>query len=127
MTSKKTELVWAEDSETTCIGVPRLRALFHERHPTWQISEKRLRRVRVDAMEEFDEAFGGMNEQNLNAADGTVRPIHTEREPGSMAENGIMQIRENGEEIQLLPAMGIFIETGRKFKKDSTGEWVLDN
>ena len=119
------KLVWAEDAETSSLGVPRLRALLHERHPTWQISEKRLRRVRVDAMEEFDEAFSGMNEQNFTAADGTVRTIHTK--PGSTADNGITHISGDGEEFQLLPAIGISIATGRRFKKDSAGEWVLDN
>lgn len=119
--------LWKEDPSTSSLGVPSLRALFRER-TVWEISEKRLRRVRAEAMQEMEEQedFGMLDKrQDFVSAGGIASTVHTQS--GGLMDHGVMHINEKGEELQLHPMIGISIATGRKFKRGQAGEWVLAN
>jgi hypothetical protein len=118
--------LWESQPETKQLGIPKLRALLREQHKDWQIGEKRLRRLRQEVLDDEDGAgmFDGMKQQ-------TITTEHTSQSTMVLTRpelEKVDHINEDGIEYQLIPAIRVMIETGRKFKKDaSTGDWVPAN
>jgi hypothetical protein len=99
--------------ELQALGISSLRALLLEQHKDWQIAEKRLRRIRQDIL-------AGL--QTCTTEHGT-RSMYVHKDMEKR-----LHIDSDGVEYQILLDLGVWAETGRKFRKDMlTGEWVPAN
>lgn len=98
--------------------------MLREKHDRWQIGEKRLRRLRQELVDEGEKPLRhkpGFNYEEIRTSSGVKTATIWTRE----GEQKVTQINEDGKEVQIIPGYGVIIETGRRFTKDSEGEWVL--
>jgi hypothetical protein len=99
--------------------VSTLRTRICEDNPGWQVSERRLRKLRTEA--QMEDVAG--NPHMVESRDGQQYSTGLHTAPGQRVDN---VISDDGVEYAYLVGIGARIPTGRTFKKDEgTGEWVL--
>lgn len=108
--------LWHTSPQVASLGLPSQRAMVMEQHPTWQLSERRFRRIR----QIVNDTYVPQIVRDNNGNPSTVAYVH------SSSPTQLQIDPETGEEFSHILALGVFTATGRKFRRDDTsGEWVL--
>ncbi|KAL8277027.1 hypothetical protein RQP46_010561 [Phenoliferia psychrophenolica] len=138
--SEAIEDLWESNPPFKSLGLTKLLAEIKRRHPTWACSERRLRKLRADLLDqermldsdipgkgpsanEMLQALGfagaGPNIGFNNFGNG----VFTFTPGGKKTSLGVTP---EGVELELVPGVSTGFATGRTFSKSEDGEWVLD-
>ncbi|KAK4699868.1 hypothetical protein P7C70_g6386, partial [Phenoliferia sp. Uapishka_3] len=128
--------LWTCDPASKTLGLPKLLGKLKVSHPTWACSDRRLRKIRADLLDQdrkptteitgdtqAGHSFKGeMNLRNYdNGGGGSGQSIIS-----APWMTRYLVIGDDGREAELLPQIKLRVVTGRTFSKSEDGEWVLD-